>query len=216
MTNADVPLVELRRYALHPGTRDEMIGIFERELMEPQEATGMRLLGQFRDSDDPDAFVWLRGFPDMASRWQSLWDFYTGPVWKAHKDPVNATMISSDDVLLLRPYGPDGHLPAMAAPRPPRDATEGPGGLVVATTYPVAAPERAAGQFAAEVGPGVAQGVFVTDPTPNTYKWLPVRDDASVLVTFVRDRELDWRPDGLTGPVHVARLTPTPRSPLPG
>ena len=117
MTNADVPLVELRRYALHPGTRDEMLGIFERELMEGQEAAGMRLLGQFRDLDDPDAFVWLRGFRDMASRYTALWDFYTGPVWKNHQEAVNATMISSDDVLLLRPYGPDGHLPAMTAAR---------------------------------------------------------------------------------------------------
>jgi hypothetical protein len=138
VTNADVPLVELRRYALHPGTRDEMLGIFERELMEGQEAAGMRLLGQFRDLDDPDAFVWLRGFRDMASRYTALWDFYTGPVWKNHQEAVNATMISSDDVLLLRPHGPDGHLPAMTAARPPREAITPPGGLVVATTYPVA------------------------------------------------------------------------------
>ncbi|CAA9272580.1 MAG: hypothetical protein AVDCRST_MAG41-3066 [uncultured Corynebacteriales bacterium] len=224
MTNADVPLVELRRYALHPGTRDEMIRIFERELMEGQEAAGMRLLGQFRDLDDPDTFVWLRGFRDMASRYDALWEFYTGPVWKAHKDPVNATMISSDDVLLLRPYGADGHLPAMAATRPPREATTPPGGLVVATTYPVADPEAAAARFTAEVGAEAVEGRFVTDPTPNTYKWLPVRGDASVFVTFARFADAAaygaggvpaWEPPGLTGPVRVARLAPTARSPRP-
>ena len=226
MTNADVPLVELRRYALHPGTRDEMIGIFERELMEGQEAAGMRLLGQFRDLDDPDAFVWLRGFRDMASRYTALWDFYTGPVWKAHQEVVNATMISSDDVLLLRPYGPDGHLPAMTAARPPREAITPPGGLVVATTYPVADPDAAAARFTAELGPDAVEGRFVTDPTPNTYKWLPVRADASVFVTFARFADLPayeaqragapaWEPGDLTGPVHTARLTPTARSPLP-
>jgi hypothetical protein len=207
VTNADTPLLELRRYALHPGTRDTMIGIFERELMEGQEEVGIRLLGQFRDLDDPDTFVWFRGFPDMGSRWQALWDFYTGPVWKAHQEPVNATMIASDDVLLLRPY--EGrHLPEMTAPRPPRDATEPPGGLVFVTTFPVADPQAAAAGYD---GPG---SVLVTDPTPNTYKWLPVRGDASVVVT-VTDAEPEWRPGGLTGPVHVARLTPTARSPRP-
>lgn len=209
MTNADFPLVELRRYALHPGTRDTMIGIFERELMEGQEEAGMRLLGQFRDLGDPDTFVWLRGFRDMESRWQALWDFYTGPIWKAHQEPVSATMIASDDILLLRPY--EGrHLPEMTAPRPPRDATEPPGGLVFVTTYPVADPEAAARAY----GDRPAEAVFVTDPTPNTYKWLPIRGDASVLVT-VTGTGPDWEPDGLTGPVHVARLTPTARSPRP-
>ena len=224
MTNADVPLVELRRYTLHPGTRDEMIRTFERELMEGQEAAGMRLLGQFRDLDDPDAFVWLRGFRDMGSRSRALSDFYTGPVWKAHRDPVNATMISSDDVLLLRPYGADGHLLAMAATRPPREASTPPGGLVVATTYPVADPEAAAARFTAEVGAGGVVGRFVTDPTPNTYPRLPVREDASVFVTFARFADAgayergaaaDWAPADLTGPVRVARLAPTARSPLP-
>ena len=32
--------------------------------------------------------------------------FYDGPVWRAHRDEANATMIDSDDVLLLRPWQP--------------------------------------------------------------------------------------------------------------
>jgi len=63
----------------------------------------MRIIGQFRDLDNPDRFVWLRGFPDMATRGRALQAFYGGPVWKAHRDVANATMIDSDNVLLLRP-----------------------------------------------------------------------------------------------------------------
>src|SRR5258706_9972228 len=63
----------------------------------------MRVLGQFRDKDEPDRFVWLRGFRDMPSRAEALQSFYGGPVWKAHRSAANATMIDSDDVLLLRP-----------------------------------------------------------------------------------------------------------------
>jgi NIPSNAP len=101
MSGCDV--IELRRYALHPGARHTLIELFERELVEPQEAVGMRVLGTFRDVDDPDSFVWIRGFADMAARGEGLRSFYGGPVWAEHRDAANATMIDSDNVFLLRP-----------------------------------------------------------------------------------------------------------------
>ena len=72
----------------------------------------MSVIGQFRDPDRPDSFVWLRGFPDMAARHASLTVFYDGPVWAANRKAANATMIDSDDVLVLRPTSPAHHLPA--------------------------------------------------------------------------------------------------------
>ncbi|MDX6763979.1 NIPSNAP family protein, partial [Streptomyces sp. F8] len=103
--DADRPLavIELRQYTLRPGRRDDLIELFDGELVEPQEEEGMAVLGQFRDLDDPDRFVWLRGFPDMAARHDALAAFYGGPVWARHRDRANATMSDSDDVLLLRP-----------------------------------------------------------------------------------------------------------------
>jgi NIPSNAP len=96
------PIVELRQYTLHPGKRDVLIELFDRELVESQEALGMTVLGQFRDVDDPDRFVWLRGFRDMTNRAEGLSAFYGGPVWQRHREAANATMIDSDNVLLLR------------------------------------------------------------------------------------------------------------------
>ena len=80
------PIVELRQYTLHPGKRDVLIDLFDREFVESQEALGMKVIGQFRDLDNPNRFVWLRGFRDMPSRVQTLEDFYGGPVWKAHRE----------------------------------------------------------------------------------------------------------------------------------
>src|SRR6266545_3360159 len=100
------PIVELRQYSLRPAQRDVLIDLFEREFIESQEAAGMRVLGQFRDLGDPDRFVWFRGFRDMPSRAAALGAFYGGPVWKAHREAANATMIDSDNVLLLRPARP--------------------------------------------------------------------------------------------------------------
>jgi hypothetical protein len=91
---------------LHPRKRDVLIDLFDREFVESQEALGMKVIGQFRDLDNPNRFVWLRGFRDMPSRAQSLKDFYGGPVWKAHREAANATMIDSDNVLLLHPATP--------------------------------------------------------------------------------------------------------------
>ena len=61
----ECPVVELRQYTTHPGTRDTLVRVFEQHLIEDQERCGMRVLGQFRDLGDPDRFVWLRGFADM-------------------------------------------------------------------------------------------------------------------------------------------------------
>ena len=100
------PIVELRQYMLHPGKRAVLIDLFDRKFVESQEALGMKVIGQFRDLDNPNRFVWLRGFRDMPSRVQALEDFYGGPVWKAHREAANATMIDSDNVLLLHPATP--------------------------------------------------------------------------------------------------------------
>src|SRR5438132_9685628 len=84
------PVVELRQYTLHPGKRDILIDLFDREFVESQEALRIKVIGQFRDLDHPDHFVWLRGFRDMTSRAKALTDFYGGPVWKAHREAANA------------------------------------------------------------------------------------------------------------------------------
>jgi NIPSNAP len=98
-------VIELRQYTLRPGARDVLFELFDRALAEGQEAVGIRMIGWFRDLDDPNNFVWLRAFSDMAARAQALEAFYGGPVWAEHRNDANATMIDSDNVLLLRPAG---------------------------------------------------------------------------------------------------------------
>ena len=98
-----IGVVELRRYTLKRGARETLVELFDRELIESQEALGMSILGTFRDLEDPDQFVWIRGFDDLASRAPALQVFYSGPVWKEHSAAANATMVDVDNVLLLRP-----------------------------------------------------------------------------------------------------------------
>jgi hypothetical protein len=65
------PIVELRQYRLNPEQRDVLIDLFDREFVESPEALGMKIIGQFRDLDNPNRFAWLRGFWDMPSRAQA-------------------------------------------------------------------------------------------------------------------------------------------------
>ena len=193
------PVVELRQYTLVPGGRETLIGLFEREFIETQEATGMSVIGQFRDLNNPDRFVWLRGFDDMDARAAQLQEFYGGPVWKAHRDAANATMIDSDDVLLLRPTSPAAGFQLEKISRAPVGSIMKREGIVVATIYHLGTTKGAdfATFFERELQPhltNVGIGVlasFVTETHPNTFPGLPVREDANVFVWFSRFPDLE-------------------------
>ena len=101
-------IVELRQYTLQPGKRDVLASLFEREFVPGQQAVGIRLHGEFKDANDPDRWVFIRGFPSMPDRARDLEAFYGGPVWQAHRTEANATMIDSNNVLLLQPADGNG------------------------------------------------------------------------------------------------------------
>ncbi len=151
-------VLELRRYQLRPGRRDELIELFEREFVEPQEAAGAHLFGLFRSGED---FVWLRGFESLEARKAALEEFYFGPVWKAHRSAANATMLDSDNVLLLRPVR--------------RGLTAPPAGPGLFVTISAPAPP-----------PAPAFAAFETEPAENTFPQLPVRTDGPFSVCFSR------------------------------
>jgi hypothetical protein len=145
---------------LHPGARQTLIELFEREFVETQEAVGNRVLGTFCDDDDPHCFVWLRGFVDMQSRLDALRAFYEGPVWARHKDAANATMIDSDNVLLLRPLGRASRLALDSPRRPPRRAFRVSTGAAAVTICPLRPATEAAfrSHFESEIEPALRKG----------------------------------------------------------
>lgn len=165
-------VVELRRYALKPGRRDDLIDLFEREFIESQEECGIALLGYYRDLDDPNAFVWFRGFEGMEQRREALEAFYVrSSAWRHNRDAANETMVDSDNVLLLRP------MRAIDESRAARTSHA----AVSIFMLPAAADEQYIGTFERELLPQlrqIAQDVtcFVTEPHVNTFPRLPVRE----------------------------------------
>ena len=235
---ADVPsltVVELRQYTLRGGHREDLISLFERDFIESQEALGLHVLGIFRDLDDPDRFVWMRGFRDMTQRRAGLQSFYTGPVWKANNRAANATMLDSDNVLLLRPLAKSDGLLA-----PQRVTSNGIVRVSIHTLAQVPAPafteffEGTMRPMISEAG-GNVLATLVSETQPNDYPGLPVREHEPVFVWLTRfenaEREAQftqslaqrsgWRdkvPESLWPALmrkpEVLRLSPTSRSRL--
>ena len=230
------PLVELRQYRNRPGKRDALIDLFEREFVESQEAVGMKVIGTFRQPTQPDHFVWLRGFTDMETRATGLNAFYFGPVWQAHREAANATIDDSDNVLLLREARPGSGFAGDDSPRPAPGAAASSGGPVVAVVdypkdeaaYAAAFARRIRPRLAAAGAPVIAE--FVREKAANDFPRLPVRENETVFVWFVKfgDRAACDRVRAqldaigrsqealLVKPSDVLVLEPTPRSQLHG
>jgi NIPSNAP len=241
MSAVRYPVVELRQYTLRPGQRDVLIDLFDTELVESQEAVGMPIVGQFRDLDDPDRFVWIRGFPSMPSRARALASFYGGPVWKAHSARANATMIDSDNVLLLRPVTARSGFPVPAAERLPIGHGRAAPSRILVTPYYRDQPfdrafadffDRQARPVLIETGaPPLA--CLQTEHAANTFPALPVRTGENVFAWLAcfpsaahldghlrqiehsaswHDRVLPALSAMITGVPQQLRLAPTARS----
>ena len=232
------PIVELRQYTLRSGCRDTLIDLFERTFVESQEALGIELIGLFRDLDDPNRFVWLRGFADMPARAGALAAFYGGPVWREHAEAANATMFDSDNVLLLRPAADGAGFDDLAE----RGVPAIPGLVTASIHYLTPASLAAFVRFFDDVLAPAARAAgaeicarLQTEPAENTFPKLPVREGETVFVWFARfadgaayvdyleafERGADWRaaasPEmfwALARRPEVLRLVPAWRSRL--
>lgn len=227
-----IPLTvfELRNYVMHPGKRDVLIDIFERNFIESQEALGSRVAATFRNLDNPDRFVWIRGFESMESRARALDGFYTSELWWSLRSEANATMIDSDDVLLLKPVSGVGWV---RGAHPPLGVNT-PANVIVCVTYFLkeGADEAFTRAFADDIAPAIRDtgaeivATLVTEHSPNSYPRLPVRENETVFVALMRfspaeagtvDRGERWGAEQyphLVTSVETLRLMPTARSAL--
>lgn len=178
-------VLELRQYTLKPGQREVLIDLFDGKFVAGQEAVGMTIVGQFRDLDAPDRFVWLRGFAGMPQRKLALETFYGGPVWQGNRAAANGTMIDSDNVLLLKPATATSGFALQGLARDRR-----PAGLVVAYLHYLQRPADASAtrdlerhlRSALRSSGARLQAVLVSEHAENTFTALPVRLGEEVLV----------------------------------
>ena len=180
-------IIELRQYTLRGGKRDTLIAMFEESFQQPLNDDGVHVIGTFRDLDDPDRFVWLRGFRDMVSRPQALSAFYDGPVWKSKRNDANPTMLDSDNVLLLKPVAAEDGFRAL-----PTNA--GKDEIIGASIYYLGSVDAQAFAdfFEHSMRPHIEQlgakpiARLITEEAPNNFPRLPVREHDRVFIWFAR------------------------------
>jgi quinol monooxygenase YgiN len=230
-------VVDLRQYTLRPGQRDTLIALFDRYFVDGQEEVGIHVIGQFRDLDNPELFVWLREFESMAARGDALPRFYGGPVWRAHREQANATMIDSDNALLLEPIYRGPTPGQVREPQPARPADSLVTIMIAYLSSPVTATDRDLSRTIrtelTTAGANV-EATLATHAAENNFPVLPLRDE-HVLVwisTFPSDQAYDDHQARLANaagwsaamarlatrtsatPIQHLRLRPTDRSQL--
>ncbi len=94
-------VVEMRTYKTKPGRRAEFLEIFCRKSVPAHEEIGMKILGPFLSVEDPDAFFFMRGFPDLASREPMKAKFYEGDLWRTELERTLMPMLDRFDVALV-------------------------------------------------------------------------------------------------------------------
>lgn len=196
---ADFPprLFELRSYLAQPGHRDALIGMFEDTFLDAYQAGGTRIVGTFRSLDHPDRWVWLRAFPDAASRGARLRNFYDGETWKRNAAACNATIYGVDDAWLLRETVPGGFDTVCAAAR---------GSTTAPAVYVVAIQPLERGTH--------PDATFVSDHSENSYPRQAVHAQ-TVFVTIGRFESraaYESSAPGFSGAVDVMVLAPSARS----
>ena len=235
----EFPVIELRRYTIKEGEREDFARYFDAYSPEAFQQMGAIMFGQFLERGNASTFTWLRGFRDTDARASVNAAFYYGPVWKEHKATMNDRLIDHTNVLLLRPLAPGTGLPVLPAVDAVNEADTA-RGVVVAQifaikpgasnveTFAAAAAETFAGYRTARARP---LAVLTTLDVPNNFPQLPFRTDGPYLVWLgavennaILDARLSVVPlrgaaalertDLLRGSPEWIVLDPTPRSRL--
>lgn len=74
-------ILEVRRYEIEPGRRDEFVRFFDEEVAPEMRACGMHIVGQFVSVEDDTTFVYLRAFESQEQRDRQSEAFYESSAW---------------------------------------------------------------------------------------------------------------------------------------
>lgn len=98
-------IYELRQYWSKPGQRDALVALLESEIFPMQVAGGVRVVASFADADDPDHYVWIRGWESLDERQRVTDAVYGSAHWLDDLKPRVHALMQTDrtTVALLGP-----------------------------------------------------------------------------------------------------------------
>jgi hypothetical protein len=94
-------VIEIRTYRAQPGRRDELTEVLQTRVFKLHRDVGIRVLGIFPSAEDSDTLVWLRAFPDAASRETMTKAFYGSAEWTDDLAGVVLPLIADHTAVLL-------------------------------------------------------------------------------------------------------------------
>lgn len=94
-------VIEFRTYKIRPGQRDQIMELLRTRLFPLHREIGMRVLGPFPSAEDADTLVWMRAFPDAASRDTMTKTLYGGAGWKDELEGLILPAITEHHVALV-------------------------------------------------------------------------------------------------------------------
>jgi len=101
-------IIEMRTYKTKPGKRSQFLEIFRSKSIPAHTEIGMKILGPFLTIEDPDTFLFMRGFPDIRSRYPMKAQFYEGELWKRDLEGILMPMLDKYEVVLVE--DPEGQV----------------------------------------------------------------------------------------------------------
>lgn len=93
-------IVEVRKYTIKPGLRAKFIEFFETRSVPAMRELGMEIVGPLLDVENPDVFVFLRGFPSREERDRMKKEFYEGKLWVNELEAIAMPMLDQYEVIL--------------------------------------------------------------------------------------------------------------------
>jgi hypothetical protein len=93
-------IVEVRSYRIAPGHRDEFVEFFKAKAIPALRDHGMKVVGPFIDTENPNKVVWLRSFASIEERTRLKQIFYEGELWKNEMESIVMPILDSYDVIL--------------------------------------------------------------------------------------------------------------------
>jgi hypothetical protein len=95
-------VIEVRTYrTTTPGARAELMAAMRARTFPEHRRLGMKVLGPFPSLEHDDTFVFLRAFPDAASRAPMKDAFYGGPLWIEELEPRLMPLIAHYEAVLV-------------------------------------------------------------------------------------------------------------------
>src|SRR5437870_13266448 len=94
-------IIEMRTYKTKPGKRSQFLEIFRSKSIPAHTEIGMIILGPFLSIEDPDAFFFMRGFRDVASREPRKAKFYDCELWKRDLEDILMPMLVKYEVVVV-------------------------------------------------------------------------------------------------------------------